>query len=597
MWIYKSKEYGNLKVISDICDIIVNLERKSDNIVKKNDSIHQRNEALNKSLSIGKKRFPPKKRLEICEYIFGNISRDKLTVSQVVKLIKLTKVYQEWKLDLSHFEPYTDNYIKDLIAIIIKLLKLNQNFNKDYDDHISIHSLSLELYTQGIKLGVSLPQFERILTELFDFLKLNFNNEFKVERVKKGRKIKFDNESVRIATYKKKFRLLFELNNPNHEFKILEFITDPFKGRCAKKECNSDYTKLPAIEFHHLDSSFKNVTWNRIYSKAYNDIKVLLESDKTIPICRNCHEFFSSNLFQDFEDIILKEYLFYNKENQIRSVEEIDNLLDNLIINHPNYIDRVKKLNQTKESIKFQIKGWLKKRAVIEQLFDGKCQGCNEVSIKMNLPALTFHHLNSDEKKSKWTELLPSLTISQLSKGIVEEECTCLCANCHAIIESKYYFNNIAKIFHTKNDKGNFYTDNIESSIRKAEDHFKQLKKNLRSELNRIRNLQKIEIEDYLNERYGYGNAWKRYLIAIYHNIMSKNINKIRPREINLTNVGKYFKKLMEKDLLRLVEEKKGSFRIYELSDKGFIEVEKIFQSWNNEIKIQKERKKKNNLT
>ena len=60
MWIYKSKEYGNLKIILDICDIIENLDRKSDIIINNHDLIHQGNELLNKPW-------------EIVNYYFGNI--------------------------------------------------------------------------------------------------------------------------------------------------------------------------------------------------------------------------------------------------------------------------------------------------------------------------------------------------------------------------------------------------------------------------------------------------------------------------------------------------------------------------------------------
>ncbi len=60
MWIEKSKEHGNLNVIYDICDIIVNLDRKSDLIINNRDLIHQKNELLNKPW-------------EIVDYYFNNI--------------------------------------------------------------------------------------------------------------------------------------------------------------------------------------------------------------------------------------------------------------------------------------------------------------------------------------------------------------------------------------------------------------------------------------------------------------------------------------------------------------------------------------------
>jgi len=41
LWIEKSKEYGNLNDVFDICDIIINLNCKSDNIINNHDLIHQ----------------------------------------------------------------------------------------------------------------------------------------------------------------------------------------------------------------------------------------------------------------------------------------------------------------------------------------------------------------------------------------------------------------------------------------------------------------------------------------------------------------------------------------------------------------------------
>ncbi len=530
---------------------------------------------------IDNKRFPPLVRLKICSFIFKMIIKTpNPSQISVFKNLKNTDEFKEWKIKLINFEPYVDEYVNDLIKILLKLNKLKLDFHAEFSKPLSIHNLSKEFYNEGVRLGLSLSQFERILNEMFDYLKKRFPNEFKLKRIRKGKGNLFNNEVYRTNIYIKKFKMLFELKNPNELMKNPNFTLGRYEGRCARLKCKTDITSLPALEFHHLDNSLKTITWNKMYSKNYIDIKNVLEKEKVIPVCRNCHELITKKLFNDFRNIILKKNLFYDESNLLRSAKNINTIINKELKQHPCIVERVNKKQQSLYSIKFQIKGWIKKRFIIDQIFEGRCQGCRDITTIKNLPCLGFHHLNPRKKRTYWSKALPNLSIKDIIQGLIEEKCTCLCANCHSIIESKYYEKNIEKIYHTKNDLGEYYIDNLDEKIKQAKVRVAKIEDHLNKEIYSIKNKNPLDGIDYLSLETGYGNAWKKYLLAIYKQVLSTGKNSLRPSDLKIPNTGRNLKILIQKDFINLTKEKKGVYKIYSITKKGIKEVENINQKY-----------------
>ena len=55
-------------------------------------------------------------------------------------------------------------------------------------------------------------------------------------------------------------------------------------GKC--EDCKSTYP-MPVFEFHHLDPSQKEFSWNKM--RLVGDEKLYKELDKCVLLCANCH--------------------------------------------------------------------------------------------------------------------------------------------------------------------------------------------------------------------------------------------------------------------------------------------------------------------
>lgn len=89
--------------------------------------------------------------------------------------------------------------------------------------------------------------------------------------------------------------------------------------------------------------------------------------------------------------------------------------------------------------LKIQVKKFVRKRFVLEQLYNGQCVGCGKITIYDNLPALEIHHRNEELKTfAKWQEIA-NLDCEDILKLLINEDCVCLCSNCHVFIHSKYH--------------------------------------------------------------------------------------------------------------------------------------------------------------
>lgn len=55
-------------------------------------------------------------------------------------------------------------------------------------------------------------------------------------------------------------------------------------GKC--KDCGFDGHQA-AMQFHHIDPTNKDVSWNRLRLRSWK--KILIELDKCILLCANCH--------------------------------------------------------------------------------------------------------------------------------------------------------------------------------------------------------------------------------------------------------------------------------------------------------------------
>ncbi|MHA1671903.1 MAG: hypothetical protein ACTSV5_15230 [Promethearchaeota archaeon] len=211
---------------------------------------------------------------------------------------------------------------------------------------------------------------------------------------------KCSNKVRMIRLYKKKFKLIFE----------------KFDGKCRK--CNLSIIWLSCFHFHYPDPHIKTADWKDVEDKIYSDIVKWALSDKVIPLCNNCHKKEEASLFHKFKDLILTPDLF-NK-----SPEQINQLL----------IIRTSMILREKP----KVQEWIRKRYIIERIFDGKCIGCGAVNIFNNLASLSFHHLDPILKDSEISALL-HLSCEMIYEILKKEKVVCLCTNCHSLIHSNIH--------------------------------------------------------------------------------------------------------------------------------------------------------------
>lgn len=268
---------------------------------------------------------------------------------------------------------------------------------------------------------------------------------------------------IEILKFRKKLKLLFELRHGK------------FNGKCWDPDCNTNFLKLPTFNFHHPHK--KNYTWKKLSKRSYSVIKDQLEEDGIIPLCNNCHEPYQQTILKDYKKLILNPYLFIKRSGKRRTGERINEMIDKAILNNPELDKKLQQDSQYKGHVKFMIKSWLRKRIILEQLYDGKCINCNEGF----LGSLTFHHLDRSKKKEISSKALSHFNFEELVKMLINEECVCLCANCHSMVESTIFRENYKEIL---NEMGS-----LEKNFKDIKTFYKKLDENLEKEYERINHL------------------------------------------------------------------------------------------------------------
>ena len=245
------------------------------------------------------------------------------------------------------------------------------------------------------------------------------HNEFELRRDKRKSKPylrsncnQCKNELKQIYLFKNKHKVLTNIYNGE------------YKEKCP--ECETKVIKLPAFDFHHPDKNLKKEQRIRTYSN-WMKTKELLEKEKAIPLCKSCHAIKQATAFNKHKELILKKNDF---ENHLEGVEKKIH----------QYV-RTHLRNQKYDHLR-QTESWIKKRIVIEKLYNGKCVGCAEDK----LPTLQFHHKDPKQKTyEKWSDL-SSLNISKIMEKLKSDNAICLCANCHSMTESSQFKENIGEI-------------------------------------------------------------------------------------------------------------------------------------------------------
>ncbi|MHA2124777.1 MAG: hypothetical protein ACXABO_03480 [Promethearchaeota archaeon] len=365
------------------------------------------------------------------------------------------------------------------LQILQKKIKVHDKFRQNFI--IFLHWLINKVYTITTKLWSqeNLPRFERFIRDdlrscpivFVPTTKNSSNNQNLIndkhnqmkECTRCHQTMPYDrfnpvtkgSEEVR-ANCK---RCNSELSLIRQNRKKLNIIILKYNGKCS--ECGIDDSILPVFQFHHQDPNIKSISWRDIKNRSYSYINNKFEIENIVVLCSNCHSKKQALVFNKYSNLILQQNLI------LQTPEEINSSILNSTKNILKKVDRM--------HLRAKIREWIKKRYIIEQLYEGRCVGCREVSVENNLTALEFHHYDGEvENKLKW-ESLETLDTTLIAEQLINQKCLCLCSNCHSLIHSR--FNEFAVEILNK-----FYNqDLLKQKVEEIESNFRKIFNNISS--------------------------------------------------------------------------------------------------------------------
>lgn len=404
--------------------------------------------------------FPKKTCLILSNYIYNLLSNDGLNDERLILEIILLKyeIVDEAFRRLQGIENFDKikqmlndknekfqifNYLKDLILISKNFFNFNINNRFVIRDFVNF------LISKDITLGMTSNSLEYKIPEIFDFLKQN-NTNFKLHRKKKQELINENGYKecsrcgemkpyVKFDTTKGRLRYICRecasIEKSIYIFKKkIKILRSLFKNvRC--NECNVSIERLPCLEIHHNNVNFKTFSWRDLLSKNSKSILETLKEENVVLLCTNCHLLKQAKNYSEHKTFILNRFFLKTSEDVIRNI--VYNYVKNQNLNY-------------RSTEKQQILKWIKKRIVINTLYNDECIGCNRSLGDIELASFEFHHkFGRINDKFKWQEI-SKLSLNQISSHLINEGCVALCSNCHQIIHATNYVDNLEKIFPQK---------------------------------------------------------------------------------------------------------------------------------------------------
>lgn len=579
--------------------------------MKKDDNYLQ---SLIKSLKIStygdKYRIAHDSMLILSKYLYQEISKleNEDIDNMILKIVKkILKEREEDFIQDKSFSLFINKYIKDL-SLIIRAFYAKKFKNKDAP--LNISSFAKKLIKNNITLNNKYERLRQNLRSIFLYLEEEIPS-FELEKINKtdlesdeqGKVCsrceikksysqfhrKGENgyhsickecqyEVAQVNIYKKKYRLIKEINN------------GIFESKCANPECNIDFLRLPVMEIHHPNR--KTFRWRTLLKKKYRDIKFYLDKkDKAIPVCRNCHNYINKSFYRYYTELINDPNFFTDPSGDFYSTEKIMNKLKL----------KIKKLGLLEQyeygMTKIKILAWLRKKSVIEQLFNGECAFCKE----KNISKLEFHHMDPSLKNTfrhenpnlddltPWKTLVLS-NIKESAERLIFEECICLCGNCHALVSSQYFEDNAIEIISTpyylnKNGKKVKFQLNGKKYERTIKKIFKELRKTCEKEHQRIKSIKErgdIKIIDQLKTR----SKWELTLLYVYYLNKLQNKDTFTVRDLEDISGFKHHKSLRwmnyltENNCIQVIAESSIGVKTYTIKEKGLIKVSEIIEEY-----------------
>lgn len=452
-----------------------------------------------------------------------------LTSKETDFLNKLTeKDLEKLQFMMNTYPDTFETYFSDLVEII-KLLIISNKTHQIIGAVFSIVPFVKYLQKSSHNLLMTQRGLYDVISELFTYLKNSEYSKLFPAQTKsmEGEFYPIDKTGKKrqlIAGARIKIFVMKHIYNGNHY--------DLRNGVILCPECLNEGFKvnitLPRIrskEFHHKDSRFEGYTAKDLYemfSKNRGDPYFLLNlihqiEKESVAIKCGCHHSVIHDDYSQFNKLI--NWTDIPKKFGYNDIFELPSEIIHIIIYtcvEAYYYGRIS--DKDRKEIKNRLIFRLKKRYIIESLYEGFCPVCKEFNVNEHSRAIDYNHLYSikdltpeereKRKSNKFTTLFRKMSCSEIVKEMQKKyhKGGYICHNCHAVLHTNLEL--AAKIY---SDPELFkkVREDKEVAIRKY-------KQNLINNTNLIKNPLKSEITKF--------KAFMDYLIAIFKIAKDKDI-------------------------------------------------------------------------
>jgi hypothetical protein len=259
--------------------------------------------------------------------------------------------------------------------------------------------------------------------------------------------------------------------------------------------CGKGMLFLPSFVLHHPEVHKKTASWKEIKGRSYEFIVNFLKTENVELRCSKCHLKEHATILKHYYPLISNNELFDLKPNEIRS--KILNVTKNI----SDKLERAHKRGKIRE--------WIKKRYLLDYHFDGKCIACG----LNDLSALELHHRDSKvESKSKW-HTIKSLPINQINEIIINQDCVCLCSNCHSNFHSRFdeFGREVLQDYYDEKE--------VKTHLKKISNHYQAIRDKILNFCFYIEKPIESPFEIELKEK----DNWKIHLLKIFYFINSND--------------------------------------------------------------------------
>ncbi len=505
------------------------------------------------------------------------LKNDNLTRQEqyLIKLVNERKsVLQDMAINYSEtFEKYFSDLVK-MIKYLILSVKSHKTIHVDF----SARHFSMFLMKEGINLYNKQGTLEKVILDIFDFLRSKFPDLFP-EKTKTGdswgSKIG-DKGQVRKRVVGSRIKLYIMKNIYEGKY----FDKDNEISICP--ECldedfiiNTSFPRIRSKEFHHKKLKIEGYSVNELYDLFLRDrgnpyfLRDLIrrmEEESVVLSCGSHHSIIKAIHFKNFKKLISWENIprDFGYEDIFDLPAKIINSLvkicvDNYILADPlpgRKIVREPNIKERRRNVRKYILEFLKKRYIIDRIYNGFCPVCREFNTRDHLPVFEYNHLfkkneltlENKERRERYriTTLYQTLPPSQIVKEMekIYHKGGYLCCNCH-----RNFHKDLSIL-----DK--IYDDKM--ILRKVQKDNERTRKLFKQNLVYYKKSINIPLKSQ-NIRY---DTFVEYLIALYEISMHKGEQEgVTRKEIqNFLGFGTYSYSFEKKDIfnkyIRIVKEK-----------------------------------------